>query len=173
MSIGRRRQQTAADERAATNEQPLTTNDYLMFSTLSAIVPMACVTAAAIAAMTAEAFRAPGERMPIAPLGAIGLAGAGVAAVLLWNRNATSFGLVTADNFGLFVTGVLVIVGFLSLALSGPTVEREKLPRGLPAVQEKVTPEQPLGGPADERSIDVEYRELQGLDPVLLRISSF
>jgi NADH-quinone oxidoreductase subunit N len=101
-----------------------------MFSTLSAIVPMACVTAAAIAAMTAEAFRAPGEQMPIAPLGAIGLTGAAVAAVLLWNRNATSFGLVAADNFGLFVTGVLIIVGFLSLALSGPTVDREKLPRG-------------------------------------------
>ena len=38
-----------------------------------AIVPMLCVAAAGIAAMVAEAFRSPGERMPIAPLGAIGL----------------------------------------------------------------------------------------------------
>jgi NADH-quinone oxidoreductase subunit N len=97
---------------------------------LNAIVPMACVTAAAIAAMTAEAFRAPGERMPIAPLGAIGLVGAGLAAALLWDRQASSFGLVAADNFGLFVTLVLVLIGLLSLALSAPTIDRERLPRG-------------------------------------------
>src|SRR4030095_8341843 len=54
----------------------------LMLTSFNAIVPMACVTAAAVAAMTAEAFRAPGERMPIAPLGVIGLIGAGVASFL-------------------------------------------------------------------------------------------
>ena len=101
-----------------------------MILSLSAVVPMLCVVAAAIAAMTAEAFRAPGERMPIAPLGAIGLAGAGVSLVLLWNRGATSFGVVAADNFGIFVSGVLVVVCLLALALSGPTVERERLPGG-------------------------------------------
>ena len=80
---------------------------------------MACVTAAAIAAMVAEAFREPGERMPIGPLGVIGLVGAAVASLLLWNRNATSFGVVVADNFGLFVTWILIVVGVLSLAISG------------------------------------------------------
>jgi NADH-quinone oxidoreductase subunit N len=97
---------------------------------LNAIVPMLCVTAAAIAAMVAEAFRLPGERMPIAPLGVIGLVGAAAASILLWGRNVSSFGVVVADNFGLFVTGVLIVVGLLSLAMSGPTVERENLPRG-------------------------------------------
>jgi NADH-quinone oxidoreductase subunit N len=101
-----------------------------MLSSFNAIVPMACVTAAALAAMTAEAFRAPGERMPIGPLGAIGLIGAAIASVLLWNRQAVSFGVVTADNFGLFVTGVLIVVGLLSLALSPSTIEHERLPRG-------------------------------------------
>ena len=101
-----------------------------MFTSLAAIVPMACVTAAGIAAMTAEAFRAPGERMPIGPLGVIGLAGAAAASALLWGRNAASFGLVVADNFGLFVTWVLIVVGLLSLAISGPTLDREGLPRG-------------------------------------------
>ena len=101
-----------------------------MLSSLNAIVPMACVTAAGIAAMTAEAFREPGEQMPIGPLGAIGLVGAAVASVLLWNHNQTSFGVVVADNFGLFVTGVLIIVGLFSLAISAPTIERERLPRG-------------------------------------------
>jgi NADH-quinone oxidoreductase subunit N len=97
---------------------------------LNAIVPMLCVTAAAIAAMVAEAFRTPGERMPIGPLGAIGLGGAAIASFLLWNHNASSFGVVQADNFGLFVTGVLIIVGLLSLAFSAPTIEREHLPQG-------------------------------------------
>jgi NADH-quinone oxidoreductase subunit N len=91
---------------------------------------MACVTAAAIAAMTAEAFRSPGERMPIGPLGIIGLLGAAVATLLLWNHNTVSFGVVVADNFGLFVTGVLILIGILSIALSGPTIEREGLPGG-------------------------------------------
>src|SRR6187397_2084273 len=63
-----------------------------MFVSLSAVVPMACVAAAAIASMTAEAFRSPGERMPIGPLRIIG--------------------------------------GVLSLAISGPVIEREGLPGG-------------------------------------------
>lgn len=97
---------------------------------LIAVVPMACVTASAIAAMTAEAFRAPGERMPIGPLGAVGLTGAAIAVLLLWNSDASSFGLISADNFGLFVTGILIVVGLLSLGISGPTLSRGKLPRG-------------------------------------------
>ena len=97
---------------------------------MNAIVPMACVTAAGIAAMVAEAFRDPGERMPIGGLGIVGLAGAGIATALLWNHNTTSFGVVSADNFGLFVTGVLVIIGLISIAISAPMIEREHLPTG-------------------------------------------
>jgi len=101
-----------------------------MLSSLNALVPMLCVTAAAIAAMTAEAFRAPGERIPIGPLGVIGLTGAGVAAAALWDHNATSFGVVSADNFGLFVTWILIVVGLLTLAFSGPSITRDGLPQG-------------------------------------------
>src|SRR5580765_7461781 len=101
-----------------------------MIPALNAIVPMACVVAAGIAAMIAEAFSAPGERMPIAPLGVIGLAGAGLACIALWDHHASSFGLVSADNFGLFVTGILVVVGLLSLSISPPSIDRENLPRG-------------------------------------------
>ncbi len=101
-----------------------------MTQSLNAIVPMACVTAAGIAAMVAESFRDPGERMPIAGLGVVGLLGAAFATVLLWNHNASSFGVVSADNFGLFVTATLIVVGLLSLAISGPTIERERLPGG-------------------------------------------
>jgi NADH-quinone oxidoreductase subunit N len=101
-----------------------------MMQSFNAIVPMACVTAAGIAAMVAEAFRDPGERMPIAGLGVVGFAGAAIAAMFLWNHNASSFDVVSADNFGLFVTGILIVVGLLSLAISGPTIDRERLPRG-------------------------------------------
>jgi NADH-quinone oxidoreductase subunit N len=101
-----------------------------MSTSLNAIVPMACVTAAAIAAMVAEAFRSPGERMPIGPLGIIGLLGAAVSSFLLWDRNAVSFGVVAADNFGLFSTWILIVVGILSIALSAPVVNREGLPSG-------------------------------------------
>jgi NADH-quinone oxidoreductase subunit N len=101
-----------------------------MMQSLNAIVPMACVTAAGIAAMVAEAFRDPGERMPIAGLGVVGLVGAAIASLLLWGRGATSFDVVSADNFGLFITGILIVVALLSLAISGPTIDRERLPRG-------------------------------------------
>jgi NADH-quinone oxidoreductase subunit N len=100
------------------------------FAPFIAIVPMCCVAATAIAAMVAEAFREPGEQMPIGPLGLIGLAGAGIASLALWNSNASSFGVVVADNFGLFVTWILIVVGVLSLAISAPTVARERLPQG-------------------------------------------
>jgi len=102
----------------------------MSLGSLSAIVPMICVVAAAIATMTAEAFRLPDERMPMGPLGAVGLVGAALATALLWGRRAVSFDVVSADDFGLFVTGLLVLIALLSLALSPPTLDRERLPRG-------------------------------------------
>jgi NADH-quinone oxidoreductase subunit N len=86
--------------------------------------------AAALAAMIAEAFRGPGERMPIGVLAAIGLAGAGAVSVLLWNRNVSSFGVVSADNFGLFITLVLVLVGLITVALSSQVIDRDRVPAG-------------------------------------------
>ena len=68
--------------------------------------------------------------MPIGGLAVIGLVGAGVASVLLWDRNAASFGVVTADNFSLFVNLVLVVVGLLTVVFSSQTLERDGLPVG-------------------------------------------
>jgi NADH-quinone oxidoreductase subunit N len=99
-------------------------------STFDAIVPMLCVTLAALAAMGAEAFRARDERMPIGGLGIVGLIGAAVSAMLLWNRNTTSFGVIVADNFGLFVTLILVIIGILTIMFSSQVIEREGIPKG-------------------------------------------
>ena len=67
--------------------------------------------ASALAAMLAEAFRQRGERMPIAGLGLIGLAGAAVASVFLWDSDAHSVGVIRSDNFALFINIVLCIIG--------------------------------------------------------------
>ncbi len=101
-----------------------------MLSSITAIVPLLCVTAAGIAAMLAEAFREPGERMPIAGLGLVGLAGAGISTALLWGRHQTGFGVVAADTFGLFFVMILVVIGVMTMLLSPRLVERDELPGG-------------------------------------------
>ncbi len=97
---------------------------------LQAIMPMLLVTLTAVATMVAEAFRRKDERMPIGGLGVIGLVGAAVAAGLLWNRNATGFGVVQADNFALFVTITVAAIGLLTIMFSGQAIERDGLPQG-------------------------------------------
>jgi NADH-quinone oxidoreductase subunit N len=101
-----------------------------MFDPYLAIAPVACVVLGGLAATLAEAFREPDERMPIGGLAVVGLIASAVAAVLLWGRGATSFGVVSADDFGLFVTLVLVVVGILTVALSVGVVERDGIPPG-------------------------------------------
>jgi NADH-quinone oxidoreductase subunit N len=96
----------------------------------AAVIPIVIVVLSACAAMLAEAFRQPGERMPIAGLGLIGLVGAAVASAFLWDRDARSFGVIRADNFALFVNIVLCIIGLLTMLFSDEVVEREGLPPG-------------------------------------------
>ena len=102
----------------------------MMSSAFDAVIPMLCVTLAGLVVLLAEAFMKKGENMPIAPLGIIGLVGAAVASVLLWDRNTESFGVVSGDNFGLFVNLVLVAVGILTIIFSTQTVQRDGVPAG-------------------------------------------
>ena len=102
----------------------------MMSSSFDAIIPMLCVALAGLVVLLAEAFRGRGEKMPIGGLAIIGLVGAGAASILLWNRNATSFGVVTADNFSLFVNLILVGVGILTVIFSSQTVDRDGIPAG-------------------------------------------
>ena len=102
----------------------------MMSSAFDAVIPMLCVTLAGLVVLLAEAFMKKGEKMPIAPLGLIGLVGAAVASLLLWDRNTESFGVVSGDNFGLFVNLVLIAVGALTIIFSTQTVERDGLPAG-------------------------------------------
>jgi NADH-quinone oxidoreductase subunit N len=102
----------------------------MLNSSFDAVVPMVCVTLAALAVMGAESFRSKDEKLPLGGLGVVGLIGAAIASVLLWNRNASSFGVIVADNFGLFVTLVLLIVGLLTIMFSSSVVLRDGLPGG-------------------------------------------
>jgi NADH-quinone oxidoreductase subunit N len=95
-----------------------------------AIIPMLSVVLAAAAAMLAEAFRQPGERMPIYGLGLIGLVGSAVASVVLWNTDLQSFGVIRSDNFALFINLILCGIGILTMLFSNDVVEREGLPAG-------------------------------------------
>jgi NADH-quinone oxidoreductase subunit N len=101
----------------------------MLDSNFDAIVPLLCVVLSALAVMAAEAFRAPDEDMPLGGLGIVGLLGAGASAMALWGRNAVGFGVIVADNFSLFVTLVLVIVGVLTIMFSAPVVVRDGLPK--------------------------------------------
>jgi NADH-quinone oxidoreductase subunit N len=94
------------------------------------MIPLVIVALSAIAAMLAEAFRQPGERMPIAGLGLIGLAGAAVASAFLWNSDAHSLGVIRSDNFALFINFILCIIGILTMLMSNDVVEREHIPAG-------------------------------------------
>jgi NADH-quinone oxidoreductase subunit N len=100
------------------------------FSSFAAIIPIVCVWLGGLAAMLAEAYRSPGERMPIGGLGIIGLVASIVSALLLWGRGAQSYGVVSADNFGLFVVLILATVGVLTIALSVQVLERDDIPTG-------------------------------------------
>jgi NADH-quinone oxidoreductase subunit N len=97
---------------------------------IEAIVPMLCVMLGALAAMGAEALRGKGQRMPIGWFGIIGLVGAAVSSTFLWNRNTESFGVIVADNFGLFVTLILVAVGVLTILFSSQVIHRDNIPAG-------------------------------------------
>ena len=102
----------------------------MLKSSFDAIVPMLCVTAGALVVMLAEAWRNRDERMPLGVLGIIALVFAGVAMGLLWDRNTTGFNVIVADNFGLFVSIVLVIVGILTILFSSQVVDRDGIPAG-------------------------------------------
>jgi NADH-quinone oxidoreductase subunit N len=102
-----------------------------MFNTeLDALIPMLCITLTALATMGTEAFRGRSERLPIGWWGLIGLGGAALSAGLLWNRNTVGFGVIVADNFGLFVTFVLIVVGALTIMFSSQVVYRDGIPAG-------------------------------------------
>ena len=94
---GNETERNGSNDPNASNQpnDPTEPNEWRMFnSSFDAIVPMLCVTLAALAVMGAEAFRGKGERMPLGGLGIVVLLGAAAASAFLWNRNTASFGVI-------------------------------------------------------------------------------
>ena len=97
---------------------------------LQAIIPIFIVVMTALITLAVEAFRRPDEKLPMGVLGLIGLVGAAAASFMLWGHDRVSLGVVRADNFALFVNGVLITAGILTILFSGDVIEREELPAG-------------------------------------------
>jgi NADH-quinone oxidoreductase subunit N len=101
-----------------------------MMQNLVAVIPVLTVTLAACAVLLAEAFRRPGEQMPLGWLAAIGLGGAAFEAVLLWGRSGVGFGVILIDNYSVFFDVTVCVIGLLTVLLSAGTANRDRLPAG-------------------------------------------
>ena len=101
-----------------------------MLNDLIAIVPVLIVVLAGCAILLAEAFRRPGEWMPMGWLGIIGAVGGIVTSVSLWDRPAVGFGVVIVDNFSVFFNVTICAIGLLTILISTGTAERDRLPTG-------------------------------------------
>jgi NADH-quinone oxidoreductase subunit N len=101
-----------------------------MPSDLIAIVPLLIVVLSGCAILLAEAFRRPGEWMPMGWLGVIGAVGGIVTSLSLWDRQAVGFGVVIVDNFTVFFNVTICAIGLLTILISTGTAERDRLPTG-------------------------------------------
>ena len=101
-----------------------------MRTDIIAVMPVIIVTLAACAVLLAEAFRRRDEQMPLGWFALVGLLGAMGSSIFLWNRNLVGFGVVSADNFSLFMNVTIGVVGVLTVFLSMGPAERDRLPIG-------------------------------------------
>jgi NADH-quinone oxidoreductase subunit N len=99
-----------------------------MLNEIIPIVPVLIVVVSACAVLLAEAFRRPGDWMPVGWLGAIGLVGAILTSVTLWDRNAVGLGVIVLDNFSVYFNVTIAAIGLLTILISTGTAERDRLP---------------------------------------------
>jgi NADH-quinone oxidoreductase subunit N len=101
-----------------------------MMTDIIPIVPVLLVAITACAVLLAEAFRRPGDWMPVDGLGVIGLVGAILTSISLWNRNAVGFGVIVLDNYSVFFNVTLCAIGLLTILISNGAAARDRLPLG-------------------------------------------
>jgi NADH-quinone oxidoreductase subunit N len=101
-----------------------------MINDIIAIVPILIVVLSGCAILLAEAFRRPGEWMPMGWLALIGTVGGIVTSISLWDRHAVGFGVVIVDNFSVFFNVTICAIGLLTILISTGTAERDRLPTG-------------------------------------------
>ena len=94
------------------------------------VIPVLIVTLSACAVLIAEAFRRETDRMPHGVFGVIGLVGAIVTSVMQWGLNRVGYGVIVADNFGLFFNVTICAIGLLTILLSAGAAKRDRLPEG-------------------------------------------
>ena len=97
---------------------------------LHTITPVLIVTLTACAVLLAEALRRKDEKMPLAGLAVIGLAGAIITSALQWNLNRVGFDVIVLDNFAIFLNITICGIGLLTVLLSVGPSERDHLPQG-------------------------------------------
>jgi NADH-quinone oxidoreductase subunit N len=101
-----------------------------MLNDIIPIIPVLMVVLTACAVLLAESFRREQDWMPVGWLGLIGVTGAAVASVRLWDQDAIAFGVITVDNFALFFNVLLCGIALLTILVSSGTAERDRLPTG-------------------------------------------
>ena len=101
---------------------------------LASIAPLLIVTLAGCTVLLAEAFRKPGDDMPLGghgTLAAIGLIGAILASVVrLWGHDFVGFGVIIVDNYTVFFDVTHCAIGLLTVLLSSGSARRDDLPLG-------------------------------------------
>ncbi|HST23551.1 MAG TPA: proton-conducting transporter membrane subunit, partial [Blastocatellia bacterium] len=99
---------------------------------LQAVLPETITSAVAVIIMMIDAISRNIERRVAGVLSLLGLAGAAVAVVSLWNHNGeTSYGgMIITDHFRLIFAFIFLIVTFLTVLISMRWVKDEGLPVG-------------------------------------------
>ncbi len=98
---------------------------------LTVIAPAVIVAVCALVVLLGELVTPASRKRWLGYISLVGLGLAAIAAATLWGSNATGFrGMVTADNFGLFLTLVLVAGAFLSVLLSIDFIRAQRIEQG-------------------------------------------
>ena len=98
---------------------------------LSTIAPALIVSVTALVVLMAELFTRAEHKRALGYLSIVGLIFASFAAFALWGSNASAFrGMIAADNFGLFLTLVILIGAALSILLSMDFARTHALAQG-------------------------------------------
>ena len=104
-----------------------------ILSDIVPIVPVLIVVLAGCAVLVAEAFRRPGDDLPVSWLAIIGVVGGIVTSMQLWGRtgeDAVAFRVIVVDNFAIFFNVALCVIGLITILISSGSAERDHLPTG-------------------------------------------
>ncbi len=98
---------------------------------LRIILPALIVGISAILVLIGELIVPAARKRWLGYASIVGLIAAGLAAVSLWNANATAFrGMAVADNFGLFLTLVILVGAVISILLSIDYIHEHNIDQG-------------------------------------------